>query len=94
MLQLTSFLLALPGGNVLASWRDAFFAELLQFPRGHCDDQADALSQYLNYVARYTGFDFEPTFGPPLVSSAGFFDIDHCEDDEPYVLSHWTSELF
>jgi predicted phage terminase large subunit-like protein len=38
-----------------AVWLDDFRAELLQFPRGRYDDQADSLSQFLNWIDRPSG---------------------------------------
>src|SRR5262249_56512914 len=35
-----------------ASWLDDFKAELLAFPAGRHDDQADALSQFLGWTTR------------------------------------------
>jgi predicted phage terminase large subunit-like protein len=38
-----------------AAWLDDFRAELLQFPYGRYDDQADSLSQFLNWIDRPSG---------------------------------------
>jgi phage terminase large subunit-like protein len=38
-----------------AEWLDDFRAELLQFPHGRYDDQADSLSQFLNWIDRPSG---------------------------------------
>ncbi len=38
----------LPG---LATWREAYIAEFLEFPRGRNDDQVDATTQYLDYMS-------------------------------------------
>jgi predicted phage terminase large subunit-like protein len=38
-----------------APWLDDFRDELLQFPFGRHDDQADSLSQFLNWIDRSPG---------------------------------------
>jgi predicted phage terminase large subunit-like protein len=38
-----------------AAWLDDFRAELFQFPHGRYDDQADSLSQFLNWIDRSPG---------------------------------------
>ena len=38
-----------------AAWLDDFRAELLQFPYGRHDDQADSVSQFLNWIDRSPG---------------------------------------
>ena len=38
-----------------AAWLDDFRTELLQFPHGRYDDQADSLSQFLNWIDRPAG---------------------------------------
>ena len=50
-----------------ALWYDEFVAEATQFPYGPFDDQMDALSQYLNWIAEYPN----PRKRPPLAIIQG-----------------------
>jgi hypothetical protein len=52
-------LVQLPQG---AQWHDEFISEATQFPYGPFDDQIDALSQYLNWIAEHPN----PRKRPPL----------------------------
>ena len=52
-------LVQLPQG---APWYDEFISEAMQFPYGPFDDQMDALSQYLNWIAAHPN----PRKRPPL----------------------------
>ena len=47
----------LPG---IAPWREVYISELIEFPRGHNDDQVDATTQYLDFM----GDETEPCFTP------------------------------
>jgi predicted phage terminase large subunit-like protein len=50
-----------------ARWHDEFMAEATQFPYGPFDDQMDALSQYLNWIAEHPN----PHKRPPMATAQG-----------------------
>jgi predicted phage terminase large subunit-like protein len=50
-----------------AVWYDEFVAEATQFPYGPFDDQIDALSQYLNWIAEHPN----PPKRPPMATVQG-----------------------
>jgi predicted phage terminase large subunit-like protein len=54
-------LIQLPQG---APWYDEFISEATQFPYGRFDDQMDALSQYLNWIADHPN----PPKRPPMAT--------------------------
>jgi predicted phage terminase large subunit-like protein len=50
-----------------ALWYDEFMTEATQFPHGRFDDQMDALSQYLNWIAEHPN----PPKRPPIATAQG-----------------------
>nr|WP_176392470.1 phage terminase large subunit [Sphingomonas sp. CDS-1] len=52
-----------------ADWKHEFIKELLAFPNGRHDDQADALSQLMNWVLRNNGHDHSVMLGAPILIS-------------------------
>lgn len=52
-----------------ASWLAEFTSELLGFPNARHDDQADALSQLMNWVIRTRGLSHEGVVGSPIIFS-------------------------
>jgi predicted phage terminase large subunit-like protein len=50
-----------------APWYDEFISEATQFPYGPFDDQMDALSQYLNWIAEHPN----PPKRPPIATAQG-----------------------
>jgi len=59
-----------------ADWKHELIKELLAFPNGRHDDQADALSQLMNWVLRYSDDDHSVMLGAPILI---------CVDDSGYV---------
>jgi hypothetical protein len=58
-------LVQLPQG---AAWHAEFISEATQFPYGHFDDQMDALSQYLDWIAEHPNLKERP----PMAITQGF----------------------